>query len=88
MNGTNYVSETEVDTADWPATFAFTAKDEDGTITEHYDHARLIQQEQYAWDEGKFYLAFAPVSQQELVNEELEAKLEYLAMMADIDIDN
>lgn len=87
MNGTNYVSETEVDTNDWPAVFGFTATDEEGNITERHDHAKLIQQERYDWDGGKYYLAFAPVSEQEIKNAELQANLEYLAMMADIDID-
>ena len=73
MNGTNYVSETKVDTSEWPAAFAFTAMDEDGNVTEHYDHAKLIQQESYEWDEGKFYLAFGQVSEQELLKERLAA---------------
>ena len=73
MNGTNYVSETEVDTKNWPATFKFTAKDEEGNITEQHDHAKLIQQESYDWDEGKFYLAFGAVSDQELLKEKLAA---------------
>lgn len=75
MNGTNYVSEAKVDTSNWPPSFAFTATDENGNITEHYDHAKLIQQEQYDWDGGKFYLAFAPVSEQEIRNAELQAQL-------------
>lgn len=73
MNGTNYVSETEVDTSKWPSSFAFTAKDEDGNITEHYDRAKLIQQVSYDWDGGKFYLAFGQVSEQELLEERLAA---------------
>ena len=73
MNGTNYVSETEVDTKDWPAVFSFTATDEEGNITEQHDHAKLTQQEQYDWDGGKYYLSFAPVSEQELLKEKLAA---------------
>ena len=67
-NGTNYVSETKVDTTAWPPSFKLTAKDEEGNITEAIDHAKLIQQEQYAWDGGKWYLAFAPISPQEIEN--------------------
>lgn len=88
MNGTNYVSENEVDTSAWPHAFQLTAKDETGAVTEHYAHAKLIQQEQYAWGGGKYYLAFSPVSEQEVKNAEFQATLEYIAMMADIDIDN
>ncbi|MBO6290937.1 MAG: hypothetical protein J6N51_01570 [Selenomonas sp.] len=87
MNGSNYVSETKVDSENWPKVFQLTAKDEDGNITEQFDHAKLLQQERYAWDNNKFYLAFAPVSEQELKNADFQAQLEYLAMMADVDID-
>lgn len=87
MNGTNYVSETEVDTSAWPPTFKLTAIDEDDNVTETIEHAKLIQQVSYAWDAGKYYLAFAPVSKQELQNAQLQSEIEYLAMMADIDLD-
>lgn len=87
MNGTNYVSEANVDTSAWPDTFKLTATDKKGNVTEQYDHARLIQQEQYAWDNNRWYLAFAPVSAQEIKNAELQSQLEYLAMMADVDLD-
>jgi len=73
MNGTNYVSETEVDTKNWPATFKFTAKDEEGNITEVIDHAKLVQQVSYEWDNNRFYLAFGEVSEQELLKERLAA---------------
>lgn len=87
MNGTNYVSEEHVDTSAWPPTFKLTATDEDGNVTEQYEHAKLLQQETYAWDRGKYYLAFAGVSAQEIANAQLQSKIEYLAMMADIDLD-
>lgn len=87
MNGTNYVSETKVDSENWPEVFQLTVKDEDGNITEQLDHAKLLQQEQYTWDNNRFYLAFAPVSAQEIKNAELQSQLEYLAMMADVDLE-
>lgn len=87
MNGTNYVSDSEVDTASWPPTFKLTAKDEGGNITEQFYHARLLQQVQYEWDGDKWYLAFAQISEQEIKNAEFQANIEYLAMMADIDMD-
>lgn len=76
MNGTNYVSETEVDTKDWPATFKFTAKDEEGNITEQHDRAKLLQQVSYEWDDGKWYLAFGVVSEQEAKNSEFRADID------------
>ena len=73
MNGTNYVSETKVDTESWPVTFALTVKDEEGNVTEHHDHAKLVQQVSYEWDNNRFYLAFGEVSEQELLKERLAA---------------
>lgn len=87
MNGTNYVSETEVDTSNWPKWFKLTATNQEGQIKELWEYARLLQQEQYDWDGGKFYLAFAPVSEQEVKNAEFKAYLEYLAMMTDVDME-
>lgn len=73
MNGTNYVSETKVDTTAWSPTFKLTVKNEDGNIAEVIDHAKLIQQVSYEWDNNKFYLAFSEVSEQELLKERLAA---------------
>lgn len=87
LNGSNYVSKTEVDVSNLPPVFKLTAKDSKGNITEEFEHAKLLQQVQYAWDDNKFYLAFAPVSEQEILNAKMQSNLEYLAMMADVDID-
>jgi hypothetical protein len=88
LNGSNYVSKTEVDVSNLPHVFKFTVKDSEGNITEEYEHAKLLQQVQYAWDDNKFYLAFAPVSEQEIKNAEFQSNLEYMAMMMDLDIDS
>ena len=87
LNGSNYVSKNEVDVSNLPPVFKFTVKDGKGNITEEFEHAKLLQQVQYTWDDNKFYLAFAPVSEQEIMNAEFKANIEYLAMMADVDID-
>lgn len=88
LNGTNYVSEDEVDVSGLPKVFKLTAKDSEGNIIEEFEHAKLLQQVQYAWDDNKFYLAFAPVSEQEIKNAEFQSNLEYMAMMMDLDIDS
>lgn len=88
LNGTNYVSRDEVDVSGLPKVFKLTAKDSDGNTAEEIEHARLLQQAQYAWDGNKFYLAFAPVSEQEIKNAEFQSNLEYMAMMMDLDIDS
>lgn len=75
MNGTNYVSEIKVDTENWPVTFALTVKDEKGNVTEHHDHAKLLQQVSYEWDGGKWYLAFGVVSEQEVKNSEFRTDI-------------
>ena len=87
LNGTNYVSETEVDVSNLPEAFKLTVEDNEGNAVEEFEHARLLQQEQYEWDDNKYYLAFAPISDQEIKNAEFQANLEYLAMMTDVDID-
>ena len=88
MNGNNYVSAAKVDTESWPPMFKLTAKDSAGNTTDEYAHAKLIQQVQYDWDGGKWYFAFAPVSEQEITNAKQRANIEYIAMMADIDLDD
>ena len=87
LNGSNYVSKTEVDVSNLPPVFKLTAKDSKGNITEEFEYAKLLQQKQYAWDDNKFYLAFSPVSEQEIKNNEFKSNLQYFAMMADVDID-
>ena len=87
-NGTNYVSIDEVDVSGLSKVFKLTVRDSDDNITEEFEHAKLLQQVQYAWDDNKFYLAFAPVSEQEIKNAEFQSNLEYMAMMMDLDIDS
>lgn len=86
LNGSNYVSEDEVDVNCLPEVFKFTVKDSKGNITEEYEHGKLLQEVQYKWDNNRWYLAFAPVSEQEIRNQEFKSNLQYLAMMADVDI--
>jgi hypothetical protein len=86
MNGNNYVSDSEINTSGWPSVFKLTAKDGEGNVTETIENAKLVQQHT-SWIDNKYYLAFAPVSDQEVKNAEFQANLEYLAMMADVNID-
>lgn len=86
INGTNYVSKTEVDVSGLPKVFKLTVKDSEGNTTEEFEHAKLLQQVQYAWDDNKYYLAFAPVSEQEVMNDEFRSNLDYLAMCADVSL--
>lgn len=87
LNGTNYVSKDEVNVSGLPKVFKLMVKDSEGNVVEEFEHAKLLQQVQYAWDDNKFYLAFVPVSEQEILNAKMQSNIEYLAMMADVDID-
>ena len=87
MNGNNYVSESEVDLSALSGAFQLTAKDSKGNVTEHIENARLLQQVQYAWDGGKYYLSFAAVSQYDIDQHVQDSKIEYIAMMSDIDME-
>lgn len=88
MNGSNYVSTEDVDVSSLPNVFKLTVKDGNGKVTEEIAHAKLLQKVQYEWDEGKWYLAFTTVSEQEILNAKMRSNLEYLAMMANVDIDS
>ena len=86
LNGSNYVSKDEVDVSGLPKVFKLTVKDSEGNTTEEFEHAKLLQQVQYAWDDSKYYLAFAPVSEHEVMNDEFRSNLDYLAMCADVSL--
>lgn len=87
VNGNNYVSNSKVDTESLPDVFKLEVKDSKDKITEVIDNARLLQQVQYT-EGGEYYLAFSKVSKQELLNDKLQSNIEYLAMMANVDIDS
>ena len=87
LNGNNYVSESEVDLSSLPDVFALMAKDSKGNVVESHENAKLVQQVKYDWDGGKYYLAFCPVSQLELDQKAQDSKIQFIAMMADIDVE-
>lgn len=86
MNGNNFVSESEVDLSSLPDVFTLTAKDSNGNVVESHDNAKLLQQVKYDWDDGKYYLAFCAVSQFELDKKLQDSKIQFIAMMANIDV--
>ena len=87
VNGNNYVSEALVDLSELSDTFTLTATDSKGNVTESIESAKLLQQVRYDWDGGKYYLAFAPVSKLEAEQSKQDSKIEYIAMMAEIDME-
>lgn len=87
MNGNNYVSASKVNVSGWPASFKLTATNSKGEVTETIEHAKLLQQVKYSWDGGKYYLAFGIVPELELEQKAQNANIQYVAMMAGVDID-
>ena len=88
MNGNNYVSKSKVNVTGWPEVFKLTATNSKGEVTEQIETAKLLQQVKYDWDGGKYYLAFGIVSELELEQKEQNANIQYVAMMAGVDIDS
>ena len=88
LNGNNFISDTEI-TED-----VFTGKlssvtvegtDEEGNaVTEEYGRMELIHITKY--DDG-YYFALRELSQDEIDKEQMQADIEYIAMMSDIDLD-
>lgn len=82
-NGTNFVSKTKIDEKIFYGNLSKMIVN-DGEKDTEYKNVELIQQVQYGED---WYLAFRELTLQELKEIELNAKIEYLAMMANIDME-
>lgn len=83
QNGSNYVSKTKVDESvfeDNLSTLTLT----DGETETVMHNAVLIQQVKYT---DGWYLCFRELTQQEVQYAALNGKIDYLAMMADIDME-
>lgn len=82
-NGDNFVSSTKIDESIFEGNLAtMTVSDGESEVT--YENVELIQQVQYA---DGWYLAFRELSAQELRDMEVDAKIDYIAMMADVDME-
>lgn len=65
MNGTNYVSETEVDTSIFTDSNLAKVTISDGTNTDEYENLVFIQQ--MKWQDGTYYLAFRKQTEREKI---------------------
>jgi len=89
-NGDNYISDKKIDENLFRGNLStLTIIDEEETITDEEEtitmkNAELIQQIEF---DGKFWICFRELSERELKDMDMEAKIEYLAMMTDVDID-
>lgn len=82
-NGDNYISDKKIDENLFKGNLStLTITDGEETIT--MQNAELIQQIEC---DGKFWICFRELSERELKDMDMEAKIEYLAMMTDVDID-
>lgn len=82
-NGDNFVSRTRIDESLFAGTLSvMTVSDGETEVTCH--NVELIQQVEYA---DGWYLAFRELTPQELKELELNAKVEYIAMMANVELE-
>lgn len=83
QNGNNYVSKTKVDESVFEGNLStLTLTDGETEIVMH--NAVLIQQVKYT---DGWYLCFRELTPQEIQYAALNGKIDYLAMMADIDLE-
>ena len=88
LNGNNFVSETEVteDTFEGKlSSVTIEGVNEDGeTVTEEHSRMELVHITKY--DDG-YHFVLRDLTQDEIDKEQMQADIEYLAMMSDIDLD-
>lgn len=82
-NGDNFVSETQVDESIFDGNLS-TMTVSDGESEQVLNNVELIQQVEY---KDGWYLAFRELTAQELRDMEIDAKIDYIAMMADVDME-
>lgn len=81
-NGNNFVSSEPVDESMFdnncsPMTVIV------GNYEDVHEHAKLVQLAVY---DGKYYLAFRDISEQEIREQKIRSDLDYLAMMTDTEL--
>ena len=82
-NGDNFVSKTQVDESIFDGNLS-TMTVSDGETEQVLNNVELIQQVEY---KDGWYLAFRELTAQELRDMKIDAKIDYIAMMADVDME-
>lgn len=82
-NGDNFVSKTQVDESIFDGNLS-TMTVSDGETEQVLNNVELIQQVEY---KDGWYLAFRELTAQELRDMEIDAKIDYIAMMAYVDME-
>ena len=83
QNGNNYISKTKVDESLFEGNLSTLTITDGETVIEMHD-AELIQQVEF---DGEYYLCFREISAEEKANLLINAKIDYIAMMTDVDIE-
>lgn len=85
LNGTNYISGRHIDESIFRGNMGTVTFDDDDGGRKVMRNAELIQQVTY--DGGStWWLCFRELSQRELLDMELRAKIDYIAMMTDVEV--
>lgn len=82
-NGDNYVSKKQVDESIFENNLS-TMTVSDGETETEYSNVVLVQQVEYS---DGWYLNFRELSSQELRDIEIDSKIEYIALVSDIDFE-
>lgn len=86
-----YVSEVDVDTEDWPSVFHLTSTRSDGQEVYSHDNTALrakIEVPDETEGTTRYYLDFRALTETEIKDNEQDARIEYLAMMLDVDLED
>lgn len=83
MNGSNYVSQTEITEADFEGKLAQITIS-DGETEEVMENVILVQIVHYA---DGYYFVLIPTPESALVQQKLRSDVDYLALMSDIDLE-
>ena len=83
LNGNNFVSDSEIDLAVFEGNLDILTIYKDDEVVQIMNNAEVIQQAHY--DDG-WYICFRELSPQELNEIKFNAKLEYIAMMTDVEL--
>lgn len=83
LNGNNYVVSGEIEAEVFDGNCAPLTIEHDGEVDVH-DHAELVQVMKYGTET---WIVFRDLSEEEITTERNRADIEYIAMMANIDLE-
>jgi hypothetical protein len=86
LNGNNFVSEEKIDESIFEDNLTHvTATNSNGDVEYEFNNAELVQQVHY--DDG-WYFVLRELSAAELRELAIDAKIDYIAMMTDVDMED